>query len=206
MAEYTTLAAVHARMPELGTSDDALLQDLIFVVSAYFNTYTKRRFDSDTSVRTFTGGDLFSGGGLGSKKLFFRPPLATAPTLVRIRSNASTVWRTLSLADVKLMPEGRRNGDPILWIELLDTPVGTDTVWPSADDTVEVTGTWGLSTVPDDIREACTQTVINLYRARGSAGHDVEVGIGGTFMPDIPKAMPNFAYQVLRQYKRLVFA
>jgi hypothetical protein len=32
------------------------------------------------------------------------------------------------------------------------------------------------------------------------------VGVGGTFMPDISKAMPLFAYNILRSYRRLVFA
>lgn len=206
MAEYCTLAEVKQRMPEIGSSDDPLMSSLIFAVSAHFDRVTNRRFDSETATRVFSGGDLYSGGGLGSKKLFFRPPLAAAPTLVRIRSTGQTAYSTLSLADVKLMPEGRVAGEPVLWLELADTPIGTNVVWPSADDTVEITGTWGRTDVPADIREACIETVVNLYRSRGSAGADVEVGIGGAYMPDIPKAIPAFAYRILMSYKRLVFA
>ena len=103
-------------------------------------------------------------------------------------------------------PKGDRSGDLILWLELGGTPTGTDYVWPLADQTVEITGSWGREDVPDDIREAAIQTVVNLYRSRGSAGSDMEVGVGGRFMPDISKAMPLFAYNILRSYKRLVFA
>lgn len=206
MPEYCSLAEVHQRMPELGASDDALLTSMVYAVSSYFDETTQRRFDSETSVHIVTGGEMFAGGGLGRSKLFLRPPLASAPTQVRIRDNAKGSWRIVPIGDVKLMPEGRRSGDPILWLQLIDTPTGTDSVWPSSDDSVEITGTWGRSTVPDDIREACIQTVVNLYRSRGSAGSDMEVGIGGTYMPAIVKAMPHFAWAILQNYKRLVYA
>jgi hypothetical protein len=197
MAEYCGLTDVKARMPELGTSDDTLLVDLVFAVSAYFDSETNDRFDSETKLQLFSG--------TGTNKLFIRPPLASVPTLIRVRDNAAGAWRTVPAGDVKLMPEGRRTADPALWLELLDFPTGPDLVWPEASDTVEITAVWGRSVIPDDIREACIQTVVNLYRSRGSAGND-EVGIGGQFMPDIPKAMPHFAYRILQNYKRLVYA
>lgn len=198
MAEYATLAEVKRRMPELGTSDDDVLTGLVIAVSAYFDHSTGQSFGSETSLRTFSGN--------GTNQVFIRPSLTAAPTLVRVRSNTSEAWRTVPAADIRLMPEGRRVGDPVLWLELGNTVTGTDYLWPESDQTVEITGTWGRSTVPDDIREACIETVVNLYRARGSAGSDMEVGVGGTYMPDIPKAIPAFAYTVLRSYKRLVLA
>lgn len=199
MSEYTTLPQVHLRMPELGTDDDQLLSDMIRAVSAYFDSETENRFDNETKLQLFSGN--------GTKQLFIHPALASAPTLVRIRDNALGAWRTVPTADVRLMPEGRRNGDPIRWLELLDTPSGPDTIWPKADDTAEITGPWGRTAVPDDIAEACLQTVVNLYRARGSAGTDVEPAFsGGAYMSAIPKAMPHFAWAVLQNYKRLVFA
>lgn len=197
MSEYAALADVKARMPELGTSDDAVIESLIFAASAYFETCTGRTFGNETKLQVFSGN--------GTSQLFMHPPLASTPTLVRVRSNSSDSWRTIT-SDVRVMPEGRRTGDPVLWLEIRDTPTGTDSVFPAANDTVEVTGTWGRTAVPDDIKEACIQTVVNLYRSRGSAGSDMEVGVGGTYMPDIPKAIPAFAYTVLRSYKRLVLA
>jgi len=203
VADYCTLADVHARMPELGTSDDSLISGLITSVSAFIDTTTGRTFAPETNVvRTF------SGGGISRKKLFVRPTLAAAPTLVRIRNNETSTWRVVPAGDVKLMPEGRRTGDPILWLELVDTPTSTatDTTWPAADDTVEIAADWGRATTPADIKEACIQTVVNLYRSRGSAGSDVEVGVSAMYGPDIPKAMPNFAYKVIQSYKKLVYA
>jgi hypothetical protein len=198
MPEYATLAEVKQRMPELGAGDDALITSLIFGVSAYFDRFTGQSFGSTTEVRTFSGN--------GSNQIFIRPPLTAAPTLVRVRSSTSEAWRTVPAGDIRLMPEGRTAGAPILWLEIGNTPTGADYLWPESDLTVEITGTWGRTGVPDDIREACLQTVVNLYRSRGSAGSDMEVGIGGTYMPDISKAMPLFAYNILRSYRRLVFA
>jgi len=198
MSEYATLSEVKARMPELGTSDDAVISTLIFGVSAYIDHMTGRSFGTETVARTFSGN--------GSNRIFIRPPLTAAPTLVRVRSNTGDAWRTVPAADIRLMPEGRATGEPILWLEIGNTPTGADYAFPASDLTVEITGTWGRTTVPDDIREACIETVVNLYRARGSAGSDMEVGVGGTYMPDIPKAIPAFAYTVLRSYKRLVLA
>lgn len=198
MPEYCSLADIKQRMPELGTTDDTLLTSLVYAVSGYFDTVTGRRFDAATEVRTLSG--------TGTKQLFVRPPLAAVPTLVRVRDNVKdTTWNTVPTGDVKLMPEGRRTGDPILWLELIDQPTGTDNLWPEADSSVEITGSWGRTGIPDDIREACIQTVINLYRARGSSGNDFTAS-GGTYMPEIPKAVPAFAYSVLRAYKRLVYA
>lgn len=208
MSDYATLAEVHLRMPELGTGDDALITSLITSVSSYFDRFTGRAFAPEAAtVRTFSGGELYSGGGIGHKKLFIRPALASAPTLVRIRNTANEAWRVVPAGDVKAMPEGRKTGDPILWLELIDTPTSTatDTTWPAADDAVEITGTWNQTAVPEDIHEACLQTVVNLYRSRGSAGLD-EVANSAMYMPTIPKAIPAFAYQVLRSYKKLVYA
>ena len=196
MAEYCTLDEVRARLPELGTSDDPVLSSLITAVSAYFDGETESRFDSESMVQVFTG--------TGTKQLFIRPPLASAPTQVRIRDNAQAAWRVVPIADVKLMPEGRRTGEPIRWLELLDVTTGPDHYWPKADSTAEITGPFGRATVPDDLREGAIQTVVNLYRSRGSAGSDMEVGVGGTYMPAIVKAIPHFAWSVLQNYRRLV--
>jgi len=199
VTDYATLSEIHARMPELGTSDDGLITSLVFALSSYFDTFTGRQFGPEAAVaRTFSG--------RGTKILFVRPPLASAPTLVRIRDNVKdAVWNTVPSGDIKLMPEGRRTGDPILWLQLIDQPTGTDNLWPEADDTVEVTGTWGRAAIPEDIREACIETVINLYRSRGSAGNDLMTN-SSAFTPEIPKAIPSFAYGILRSYKRLVYA
>lgn len=196
MSEYAALADVKARMPELGVSDDAVIQTMIVGVSAYIDRMTGRTFGTETVLRTFSGS--------GSNRIFIRPPLTAAPTLVRVRSNTGDAWRTVPAADIRLMPEGRATGEPILWLEIGNTPTGSDYAFPASDLTVEITGTWGRSSVPDDIREACIETVVNLYRARGSAGEDIH--LGGAYMPDIPKAIPAFAYTVLRSYKRLVMA
>lgn len=185
-------------MPELGISDDALITNFIGAVSAYFDEETQSRFDTESSLRLFTGN--------GTNQLFIRPPLASAPTLVRVRANARDAWRTVTAGDIKLMPQGRRPGDPILWLQIIDTPTGVEQIFPDSDDTVEVTGTWGRTVIPDDLREAAAQTVVNLYRSRGSAGSDMEVGVGGTYMPAIVKAMPHFAWAILQNYKRLVYA
>lgn len=198
MAEYCVLGDVKARMPELGSGDDGLIGDLILAVSAFFDSETEARFDNETKLQLFSG--------TGTKQLYIRPRLATAPTLVRVRDNALGTWRTVPAGDVKAMPEGRRTDDPIRWLELLDNPTGPDHYWPKADDTVEITGTWGRSAVPADLKEAAIQTVVNLYRSRGSAGSDMELGTGGAFMPTVAKALPHFAWMVLQNYRRLVFA
>ena len=133
-------------MPELGTGDDALITSFITNVSTYIDTYTQRSFASEAAVLR-----LFSGNG--TNQLFMRPTLASAPTLVRVRANARDAWRTVTAGDIRLMPEGRRTGDPILWLEIIDTPTGVEQIFPDSNDTVEVTGTWGQTTTPVDIKE-----------------------------------------------------
>lgn len=200
MADYCTLADVHLRMSELGTGDDAFISALITSVSTFFDSQTGQTFAAEAA-----GIRLFS--GKGTCKLFIRPPLSAAPTLVRVRDNTSGAWRTVPSGDIHLMPEGRATNGYVLWLELRDTITGTDSVWPQADESVEITGPWTPTAVPTDIKEACAETVVNLYRSRGSAGADMESGIGGTYMPDIPKAIPAFAWKVLQAYNsKLVFA
>lgn len=186
-------------MPELPTTDDTMIGALITAVSSYFDRFTGRTFSPEAATLRIFSGD-------GTNRIILSPPLASAPTLVRVRANASDVWRTVTAGDVRLMPEGRKTGDPILWLELSDAPTGIEYLWPEALDTVEITGTWGITATPPEIKEACLETVVNLYRARGSAGSDMEVGVGGTFMPDVAKAMPLMAYKILQSYKRFVVA
>lgn len=191
MGDYATLAQIKARLGDVGSDSDPLLTELAGDASRLIDRFTGRRFDVDAVdvVR------LMDGRG---SDVLFTPDLASL-TAVRVRSGKQQAWRTVPVADVLLQPADRRSEWPALWIEIADEPSGTEAVFPKGDRTVELTGKFGWAAVPSDVKTACIDIAINLFRARGSGVDPSGIDLVG--QAPFARAMPALAHR-LTEYVR----
>jgi hypothetical protein len=207
VGDYCAKADIHARLQDLSTDYDALLDELCTEASQIFTRETGgRRFDKTTELR------MLSGNG---RRTLFIPDLA-AITLLRVRTTAqaSSVWRTVPLTpaegnrkgDVVLRPEDRDSLEPAGELRFVDFPAGPDSMWPRGAATVEITGDWGYAAVPTDVKDACVELVVVMLRDRGVAGSGSQVGAGSLAQDGRVRTYPDITYRAMMQRKALLVA
>ena len=107
--------------------------------------------------------------------------------------------------DVLIRPiQAIEAGLPGRYLQLSDIPSSV-LGFGSGFDSVEVTGVFGFPAVPAPIKEATIQTVIALWRGRGS-GEVEPMGINPVNQPAVSKVVPPMAMDLLRHFRRTVFA
>lgn len=158
VADVVSYAPGYRSRPDPNT--DALLERLIMAETrsiqretgrefiAFFPAVGTRRFDigpNEVRMRTVQVGDL-----------------TTTPSTVKIiSSDQTTEVATIASTDYVLMPRVRDAWAPITHVFFpTGTPAAASLV---AGYVLEVAGTWGYPTVPEDIREACAKLVISRY-------------------------------------------
>ncbi len=95
-------------------------------------------------------------------------------------------------------------GLPGRYLQLTDIPTGILGLG-TGFDSVEVTGVWGWPAVPATIKEATIEIALSMWRARGS-GEGEPMGIQPLAAPALSKIIPPLAYDLLKHFRRTVFA
>jgi hypothetical protein len=202
VTDYCVLADVTARLPDLDASANAIITALITAASAVIDVETQRPdgfgqtasivrlFDSPPWDTPYGGRQLFLGDIVSVSQL-------------RVKAGTTSTFSTAAQTDYVIRPNPEL-GLPGRYLELVDIPSAV-LGFGVGYATVEVTGVWGWPAVPAAIKEATIQTTISMWRGRGS-GETEPIGITTLGQPVIPKAIPPLAYELLRHYRRTVFA
>ncbi len=136
---------------------------------------------------------------IGREREVFIDDLSAIPTQVEvIDREGESVHTSVVADDVVPQPRNRRSHEPITSLRLRSAvPVG-------AGYELRVRGVWGWPAVPDDIREACIETVI--YWMKNHQGLTVQSP--DEFDPGTPpqRALPLKAYQIARNYRHVSVA
>jgi hypothetical protein len=185
--DLTTLAAVQEHRQKLDTSNttqDAIIGSLITVASDMIMNYTQREFvdvagSGDTpTARTYR----YEGRGV----LPLGQDDARSVTQVRIDTDTDSPT-TLDATQWKAHPTRQRDG-VITALHLIGVsgPVQTTQAYPVYRE-VEVTGTWGWPSVPEQVERACILLVMDLLSRTSSWRNDDSDGLlpssGGVAMP-----------------------
>lgn len=171
---YATLAEVKAalRIPLSDTVDDTMLETVIEAASREIDGYTERSFyNAGTAVRYFVPTDAF----------LTEIDDAISITKVETSSDGSAFDTDWSLdSDVQLEPlNGIVGGLAVPRYRIRAIGSYLFPIWDvknvnSHEATVRVTGTWGWSSVPLAIKQACI-----LYSARQYKRYDSPLGVAG---------------------------
>jgi hypothetical protein len=166
------------------------LAALVTSASRLIGVYTGREFaaiaGSATRVFTFYG---------GSKLLLNERSLRTV-TSVEIDTDTDTPTTLVANTDYYLLPRGGDRDGVYTSMQLVSCE-------PSTKDwrEIEITGTWGYSSVPEDIKTACKFIVKHMYQniSPNAGGFDDSSDRFGI------SAMPTISRQLLAPYKWVGF-
>jgi hypothetical protein len=195
-SDLTTVANVKAAIGITNETSDPLIQDLITSASAAIQTRYGREFApvSGTPTRRVRANgrlvslspyDLRSASGITLDPAGTPVALAATDWRLGIASTAGT-YQSLSLRSTYSM--SNRSFADYGYFEL------------------DITGTWGMATIPTDVARAAILTVA-AWLDRGAdqiAGMDSTVRPDGTNMTT-SWAIPTAAYRLLQPYERQVF-
>jgi hypothetical protein len=190
---YTTLVEVKNILRLTDSIDDALLETCIESASRQIDTHCERVFTSSTGTRVYTPRDSYT----------CEIDDLVSLTSLESSTDGDSFDVTWGVNDYQLMPLNgyvgglQRPYDLIGAIgDLVFTTLGIEA-------TVRVTGTFGWSAVPTDIRQACNLIAIRQYKR-----YDSPLGVAGfgdlgairvsRFDPDVET--------LLSPYRKLRFA
>lgn len=197
--DLTTLAQVREhqqRTDSSNTTQDSLIGDLITVASDMIMSHTQREFAPTSGSGSTPVARTYRYDGRGMLNL--APDDARTVTQVRIDTDTSTPTTLEAGTQYKLWPT-RSKHEIYSHLHLIGIGGGsTITDYPSYRE-VEVTGTWGWTTVPTPVERACILLVMDLL-SRTSNWKNSEMD---ALMPSGSSvAIPLHVRTILSPYKR----
>lgn len=149
-ADLCTLAEVKAQLPDSISGDfDALLATLITAASASIRGY--RGMPDTVTIPAVT--ETRTVYAFGEKTIY--PAELLTVTMVTAPDGTELTLATDTLARGQYLPVLAADGY-VSWIELAGRATGP----------VAITGVWGFATVPTLLRQACIDTVCDIFKSR----------------------------------------
>ena len=182
--------------PVADTNQDQILGSLITRASYAIMRFCEREFAPAGSVgvtRTFQI-------GYGDEWLSLAPYDLQTVTLVQV--DTDTTAYTLSTDEYRLDPPGKPQS---VYTSIRLRPLSVSTsgrqLWPTRQ--VQITGTWGFPSVPDDVKHACVVTVATWFRRDAASFSSVFRLDEGAV--ERPEALPSAVKGVLTPWRRMSF-
>lgn len=197
MVAYAALAEVKQLLTDLGDDHNTLIGVLLTRASRLIDDKCHRAVDAFApTIAT----KQFDGTG---RRTLFVPDLASVAANgleVKLDGTGGSVWTIVPTADFFLEPTDR-DTRPAQWIELSDAPTGDVSVFPAGKRTVRIAGSWGFAAIPEPIKSATLDLVIDYWRTRGAAGVDPVELVGPMSQPIWPRALPSRVWGVIQDYR-----
>ncbi len=192
---YTKQALVKAYVGATGTSEDALIDDLIVAAKGYIDDYTGRTFDgTSTSARAFTVGEDTDG-----RTLFFDEDVAFISAIVN-KADSDAGTEAITSAHYVTIP---RNKTPWYAIKL---KASANKEWDFEDDPeggITVTASWRYGTsAPAAIQDKARRLVVFLYRQKDTSADLDRPLLTGDGVTILPSMVPNDVHKVLEFYRK----
>ncbi len=146
--------------------DDLKIEDLVTAASRAIEKHCRRRFwkNSSDETRYYTAFD--------GETLFPEDDIVSITSLLTDEDGDRTYEVTWATTDYDLLPyNASLDGWPYTWIET--TPEG-DYTFPTVKKGVKITGVFGFSSVPAEVKQACL-----LLCERFVARHNAPLGLSG---------------------------
>jgi len=168
---YATLANVKARMSLTSTGNDPVLSRLCDMANALVEGVTHRSIGSNTGTYTFDGSNA-------------REEMRCLPlnngiqsiSLLEIAPYTGAAYVTVPASDYFIRPSqaNREPGWPgtEVWMTNIPSTTNTYPYFPVGYDTVRVTGVWGWSDMPLEVRDVAERTVIRAFQSRQAGEAD----------------------------------
>lgn len=171
---------------------DEVLSDLVSRASRVI----QRHIELEVAPATTSTARTFDWDG--SQRVSLAPYVARTVTAVTLDPNDSS--SALTSGDWRLMPNPARDG--VYYTLHLDYTVLVASVSYFPQRQIEITGTWGFSDVPEEIKQAACITVTDWYRGRVAGYSSGYQDAGEAAASRGPEALPLAAYRILEAWRR----
>lgn len=163
MSSYVTLAEARAWL-DLDATLDTQLQLALDAAEGLIDSYCGRRF-----VQVASASRIYDGSGTSA--LIVDDLLSV--TIVQLDEDADGIFE-VSVTDYDLAPQNAAaDGRPYTWL------VRRNGIWRAASAYVRVTGTWGWSAVPPQVKQATLVQASRLLKRRESPFGVASVSLDG---------------------------
>lgn len=173
---YVTRTQAKARLGITDTTDDAVIDSLCEEVNGWVESYTHRRPGPWATGSTFTfhhhPDDAYDGG-----RIFPFPLGIASTTKLEVAPYTGATMVEVPAADYFLMPhpQDRDPGWPATEIHMTDIPSASNgqPYFASGYNTVRITGDFGWTAIPFEVREVAINLFLALWRSRSAGTSDV---------------------------------
>lgn len=211
--DLTTVANVKALMQKSGAnagSQDALIQTLITrasvkIMDDYGREFVPGGTDSlphvnATRLFAYPWGDQYPGEAF----VDFRPydlQASSVASLVVVADPLEAAPYTLSGDEWRIWPQPPARGQVHLGINVLPLNMSIGIIgWRKRY--ITVTGNWGFANVPEQVAEACEETVIHWITSYPAANRAPQIDSGAVPVA-APRSYPMTAVDLLQNFKRM---
>lgn len=187
---YTTESRVENYLDK--TIEDNSLDDMILSVQEYIEKYTGRNFKADTSAST----RLYNGSG---NQFLSIDDCIEITKVERGNNQYGDSYTEIDSSDYLTLPiNNSQRGVPINEVHLKYLN------WYRGLKNNRITAKWGYSeNVPEDIKQAATILVANIFEGSSSAGNVTSERIGDYTVKFDSEKKQKQVYQILDHYKKL---
>lgn len=177
------------------TNDDGVIEDIIESVSRQIDNICGRHFYATTAIVRYFKADY------KGQDLLFIDDLSTTSSLSIASDDDGdgTYENTWSSADYNMLPYQPQNSAPYTMIET--APQG-NFVFSAQKKGNKITGLWGWTAVPDDIKVACLIMTDAEYHAKDGQNLSTTTSITAGGIVLTPAGVPKSAMDKLRPYMR----
>lgn len=210
--DLTTVASVKALMQKTGAnaaSQDALIQTLITrasvkIMSDYGREFVPGGPDSLShtgAVRTFeyAWGEQYPGEAFVDLRPYDLQVQAQTAITVVADTDQSAPY-TLSTDEWRFWPQPPARGQVYLALKMLPLNMSIGIIgWRKRQ--VQVTGNWGFPSVPEDVAQACDETVVHWITNYPAARRPDQVDAVSAVA--VPRSYPMTAIDLLSGFKRM---
>jgi hypothetical protein len=172
------------------TNDDAVIDAIIEAASRHIDNMTGKTFYPSTASTSRYYTACYN-------DIVYIDVLSTLVSVVTDNDNDGVYETTWSTTDYITMPE---NSSIISWIE---TSGYGNYSFPLQTKGVKIIGTWGYTTAPADIKEACLEISMSIYKRRHGENSSADSMVTTDGVVITPKDIPGFAAKIMRNYKRI---
>ena len=195
LAEYKAFKQVRGGSTSTDTADDAVVEDIIELVSRYIDGQTGRRFFKNSTDET-----RYFKAESGNKCQI--DDLSAAPTSVSVDYDNSRSYTALTIAgDVELDPiNALLDGQPYTTLYILPT---SSAYFPEeVRNGVKIVGKFGYPAVPEDIKNLTMGIALNIDANRAGQVGAGAVSVTASGVVIRPQDVPSWGQPIIAYHRK----
>ena len=160
---YATLSQLKDYLSIADASQDTMLTSILDRATAFIETYTARKFGQGIAIAV-TDEEY---DGLDTNVFFLKNTDIQSVTAVKVGNPSFSSFTTLTVQEYIWHKSGRIVLNSINFNRYDNTRFNS---FAAGYQTIRMSYTYGLATVPTDIEQACLEIAVLIYMGRASAG------------------------------------